>query len=161
MARRRFQNGSVKQRGDVWIGRYLEDVRKNRSDSEETSNGDSISHSRIGWQDRDRTYGTAAISATSRQNQFRYLPRIAAEKDNTLFRFFHKKWISLILSQKKPSTQLTVRGHLEKHLLPALGKTEVSTNSESENVQLRLSNPCESQVSTPQKQFAISKQLCR
>src|SRR5216684_8589597 len=29
VARRRFQNGSVKRRGNVWIGRYLEDVEEN------------------------------------------------------------------------------------------------------------------------------------
>ena len=138
MARRRFQNGSVRRRGDVWIGRYLEDVeehgvirRKHRT----------VTLSRIRGSD-----GKTVTEHMARRLFQPHLDRINSDtyqglqpKKTILFSDFSTKWISLILSQKKPSTQLTVCGHLEKHLLPALGKIEVRL-IQTENVQSVLSN---------------------
>jgi hypothetical protein len=111
VARRRFQSGSVKRRGEVWIGRYLEDVeehgvirRKHRT----------VTLSRIRGSD-----GRVVTEHQARRLLQPHLDRINSNtyqglrpKKTILFSDFSSKWKSLILSQKKPSTQLTIRGHL-------------------------------------------------
>ncbi len=136
MARRRFQNGSVKRRGDVWIGRYLEDVEENGVIRRKHR---TVTLSRVRGSD-----GRAVTEHQARRLFQPHLDRINSDiyqkpKKTILFSEFSTKWKTLILSQKKPSTQLTIRGHLDNYLLPALGGTEVRT-IQTENVQSILSN---------------------
>ena len=136
MARRRFQNGSVKRRGDVWIGRYLEDVEENGVIKRKHR---TVTLSRIRGSD-----GRAVTEHQARRLFQPHLDRINSgthlqPKKTILFSDFSTKWKVLILSQKKPSTQETIRGHLDNYLLPALGGSEVRS-IQTENVQSILSN---------------------
>jgi integrase len=138
VARRRFQNGSVKRRGDVWIGRYLEDVEENGVIRRKHR---TVTLSRIRGSD-----GKAVTEHQARRLLQPHLDRVNSAanqklqpKKAILFSDFSVKWEALILSQKKPSTQLTIRGHLKNYLLPALGNTEVRL-IQTENVQSILSN---------------------
>jgi integrase len=138
VARRRFQNGSVKRRGHVWIGRYLEDVEENGVISRKHR---TVTLSRIRGSD-----GRTVTEHQARRLFQPHLDRINSStyqklkpKKTILFSDFSTKWKALILSQKKPSTQLTIRGHLDNYLLPVLGDTEVRA-IQTENVQSILSN---------------------
>jgi integrase len=138
VARRRFQNGSVKRRGDVWIGRYLEDVEENGVIRRKHR---TVTLSRIRGSD-----GKTVTEHQARRLLQPHLDRVNSAanqklqpKKAILFSDFSVKWEALILSQKKPSTQLTIRGHFKNYLLPALGNTEVRL-IQTENVQSILSN---------------------
>lgn len=99
VARRRFQSGSVKRRGEVWIGRYLEDVqeqgvirRKHRT----------VTLSRIRGND-----GKTVKEHQARRLLQPHLDRVNSAanqqlqpKKTILFSEFSKKWSALILSQK-------------------------------------------------------------
>ena len=138
MARRRFQSGSVKRRGNVWIGRYLEDVqehgvirRRHRT----------VTLSRIRGND-----GKTVTEHQARRLLQPHLDRVNSAANQQLqppktilFSEFSKRWSALILSQKKPSTQLTIRGHLENYLEPVLGNCEVRS-VQTEDIQSIISN---------------------
>jgi len=137
VARRRFQNGSVKRRGNVWIGRYLEDVEEN-----------GVIRRKHRTVTLSRIRGSDGKTVTEHQARRLFQPHLdkvnSAANQNLqpkkaiLFSDFSIKWKALILSQKKPSTQLTIRGHLENYLLPTLGSTEVRM-IQTENIQSILS----------------------
>lgn len=138
MARRRFQNGSIKRRGDVWIGRYLEDVEENGVVRRKHR---TVTLSRIRGSD-----GKAVTEHQARRLFQPHLDRVNSAanqklqpRKTILFSDFSEKWKALILSQKKPSTQPSIHGHLENYLLPSLGTTEVRS-IQTENVQSILSN---------------------
>ncbi len=137
MARRRFQSGSVKRRGDVWIGRYLEDVEQNGVIRRKHR---TVTLSRIRGND-----GKTVTEHQARRLLQPLLDRVNSAanqqlqpKKTILFSEFSKKWSALILSQKKPSTQLTIRGHLENYLEPALANCEVRS-VQTEDIQSILS----------------------
>jgi len=137
VARRRFQNGSLKRRGNVWIGRYLEDVEEN-----------GVIRRKHRTVTLSRIRGSDGKTVTEHQARRLFQPHLdkvnSAANQNLqpkkaiLFSDFSIKWNALILSQKKPSTQLTIRGHLENYLLPTLGSTEVRM-IQTENIQSILS----------------------
>src|SRR5882762_1642106 len=138
VARRRFQSGSVKRRGDVWIGRYLEDVQENGVIRRKHR---TVTLSRIRGND-----GKTVTEHQARRLLQPHLDRVNSAasqqlqpKKTILFSEFSKKWSALILSQKKPSTQLTIRGHLENYLEPALGNCEVRS-VQTEDIQSIVSN---------------------
>jgi len=138
VARRRFQNGSVKRRGIVWIGRYLEDVEENGVIRRKHR---TVTLSRIHGAD-----GRTVTEHQARRLLQPHLDRINSAanqnlqpKKTILFSDFSSKWKALILSQKKPSSQLTIQGHLKNYLLPTLGRTEVRL-IQTENIQSILSN---------------------
>ncbi len=138
MARRRFQKGSVRRRGNVWIGRYLEDVlengvlrRKHRT----------ITLSLVRGAD-----GKAVTERQAKRLLQPYLDRVNSTSNDFLqpkktisFSDFSAKWKALILRQKKPSTQLTIQGHIQNFLLPALAHQEVRC-IQTEGVQSLLSD---------------------
>lgn len=138
MARRRFQAGSVRRKGDAWIGRYLEDVNENGITRRKHR---TVILSLIRGSD-----GRAVTEHQARQLLQPHLDRINSAamqhlqpKKTTLFADFSTKWKALILCHKKPSTQLTIRRHLENHLLPILGKAEVRS-IQTEAIQSILSS---------------------
>ncbi len=138
VARRRFQKGSVRRRGNVWIGRYLEDVlengvlrRKHRT----------ITLSLVRGAD-----GKAVTERQAKRLLQPYLDRVNSTSNDFLqpkktisFSDFSAKWKALILRHKKPSTQLTIQGHIQNLLLPALGHQEVRC-IQTEGVQSLLSD---------------------
>jgi len=99
VARRRFQKGSVRRRGNVWIGRYLEDVlengvlrRKHRT----------ITLSLVRGAD-----GKAVTERQAKRLLQPYLDRVNSTSNDFLqpkktisFSDFSAKWKALILRQK-------------------------------------------------------------
>jgi hypothetical protein len=80
VARRRFQNGSVKRRGDVWIGRYLEDVEENGVIR--------------------RKHRTVTLSHIRGSDGKTVTEEVATQESNTLFRLFRKMGSSDFESEK-------------------------------------------------------------
>lgn len=120
LARRRFQKGTVFLRGkksQVWVGRWREDV---------------IENGRIRREYRSEVLGSKSDYPTRRLalrelekrlsavNDFRYRARPIAT-----FEEFALRWESLVLMQHKPSTQVTIRSHLRKHLIPHFGRLQM------------------------------------
>lgn len=118
MARRRYQDGCVYRRGDVWIGRWRED----EVDAE-------------GHVQRRLKYEAWKVAEypTKRLVQ-RELKRKLAEvnarnyraKPQTSFEVFAKKWETSVLPNLKPSTQSAIKSQLRKHLVPAFGSIALS-----------------------------------
>ncbi len=113
MARRRFQKGRVFLRGSknpVWVGRWREDV---------------IEDGRIRRIERSEVLGSKSDYPTKRLALRELEKRLAVVNDpryrarpTATFAEFASRWESLVLTQHKPSTQVTIRSHLRKHLVP-------------------------------------------
>jgi Phage integrase, N-terminal SAM-like domain len=120
LARRRYQKGRVFLRGSknpVWVGRWREDV---------------IENGRIRRIERSEVLGAKSDFPTKRLalrelekrlavvNNPRYRARPTATFEEFVFR-----WESLVLTQHKPSTQATIRSHIQKHLIPYFGPCQI------------------------------------
>ena len=131
MARRRYQDGCVYRRGDVWVGRWRED----EVDAE----------GKIRRRLKSETWKVAEYP-TKRLVQ-RELKRKLAEvnarsyraKPQTNFEVFAKKWETTVLPNFKSSNQPPMRGQLRKHLVPALGSFALA-NLTGEPLQVFVSN---------------------
>jgi integrase len=116
LARRRFQKGSVFVRGkknQVWVGRWREDV---------------IEDGRIRREYRSEVLGSKSDYPTKRLALRELEKRLSVVNDSryrarptATFAEFASRWESLVLTQHKPSTQVTIRSHLRKHLVPYFG----------------------------------------
>jgi integrase len=113
LARRRYQKGRVFLRGiknPKWIGRWREDV---------------IENGRIRRPERSEVLGTKSELPTKRLALRELEKRLTVVNDpryrarpTATFAEFASRWESIVLSQHKPSTQITIRSHLRKHLVP-------------------------------------------
>ncbi len=152
LARRRFQKGRVFVRGKknpVWVGRWREDV---------------IEDGRIRRIERSEVLGSKLDFPTKRL-AFRELekrlcvvndPRYRARPTAT-FAEFASRWESLVLTQHKPSTQVTIRSHLRKHLVPFFGRLQMR-EVESEGVQ-RFISSVKASPKTKKNLFATMQML--
>lgn len=114
MARRRYQKGQVYLCGQMWYGRYREDVIRDGRVKRVRKNVP------LGTK---REYPTKRLAerrmeqVLSRINAFEYRPgRVATIGE------FSERWITEVLSRRKPSTQKTTGIHLNHHIVPHLGK---------------------------------------
>jgi len=120
LARRRYQKGRVFLRGKknpVWVERWREDK---------------IENGQIHRPERSAVLGSKLDLPTKRLalreleerlvvvNEPRYRARPTAT-----FAEFASRWESLVLTQHKPSTQITIRSHLRRHLVPYLGRYQM------------------------------------
>jgi hypothetical protein len=152
LARRRFQKGSVFLRGKknhVWVGRWREDV---------------IEDGHIRREYRSEVLGSKSDYPTKRLalrelekrlsvvNDFRYRARPTAT-----FAEFTSRWESLVLTQHKPSTQVTIRSHLRKHLVPYFGHLQMR-EIELEEVQ-RFVSSVKVSAKTAKNLFATMQML--
>ena len=121
MARRRYQNGRLFQRknkkGTVWVGRWYEDVLEN---------GESR---RV---DRSEVLGSVLEFPTRRLAQRELDKRLVVVNDpryrarpTATFAESAPRWELLVLVQHKLSTQVTIRSHLRKHLIPFFGRMQM------------------------------------
>jgi integrase len=120
LARRRFQKGSVFLRGkksQVWVGRWREDV---------------IEDGRIRREYRSEVLGSRSDYPTKRLALRELEKRLSVVNDSryrarptATFEEFASRWESLVLTQHKPSTQVTIRSHLRKHLVPYFGRWQM------------------------------------
>ncbi len=120
MARRRFQKGSLKLRGQkekVWIARWREDTLRTDGSIHRVRKCEVIGTlkqfrtQRLAKRELDRRLSESEV------NSLAYTPRPTAT-----FAQFVVKWEKDILSQHKPSTRSADRSRIRKHLLPELGK---------------------------------------
>jgi integrase len=131
MARRRFQQGSLKlrkgkRRGKVWVARWLEDV---------------IENGRTRRIHRSEVLGTCAEYPTAKLARRELQARLSAVNDPSYrarptakFAEFAIRWKASVLVQHKPSTQATMRSHVNKYLVPAFGDIRLR-NFQPETVQ--------------------------
>lgn len=120
MARRRYQNGQLLQKGKrrrTWVGRWREDVI--RPDGSKYR------------QRKSEVLGTLKEYPTRRLAERALERRIAEARVNSLdyrpspvakFEEFAGRWDLAVLSQHKPSTQSADRSRMRKHLIPDLGE---------------------------------------
>jgi hypothetical protein len=85
-------------------------------------------------------------------NDFRYRARPTAT-----FAEFTSRWESLVLTQHKPSTQVTIRSHLRKHLVPYFGHLQMR-EIELEEVQ-RFVSSVKVSAKTAKNLFATMQML--
>jgi integrase len=134
LARRRFQKGRVFLRGSrnpVWVGRWREDV---------------IEDGRVRRLERSEVLGSKLDFETKRLALRELAKRLAVVNDpryrarpTATFEEFASRWESLVLTQHKPSTQVTIRSHLRKHLVLYFGRWPMR-EIESEQVQRFISS---------------------
>jgi integrase len=120
LARRRYQKGRVFLRGirnPVWVGRWREDV---------------IEDGHIRRIERSEVLGSKSDFPTKALARRELDKRLAVVNDpryrarpTATFADFASKWESLVLTQHKPSTQVTIRSHLRKHLIPFFGRWQM------------------------------------
>ena len=120
LARRRYQKGRVFLRGiknPVWVGRWREDV---------------IENGRIRRPERSEVLGFKSDLPTKRLALRELEKRLTVVNDpryrarpTATFAEFASRWESIVLTQHKPSTQVTIRSHLRKHLVPYFGRYQM------------------------------------
>jgi integrase len=120
LARRRYQKGRVFLRGKknpVWLGRWREDL---------------IENGRIRRIERSEVLGSKSDYPTRRLALRELEKRLTVVNDpryrarpTATFAEFASRWESLVLTQHKPSTQVTIRSHLRKHLVPYFGRYQM------------------------------------
>lgn len=152
LARRRFQKGRVFLRGkkkQVWVGRWREDV---------------IEDGRVRRIERSEVLGSKADYPTKRLALRELEKRLAVVNDpryrarpTATFEEFASRWESLVLTQHKPSTQVTIRSHLRKHLVPFFGRLQMR-EIESERVQ-RFISSVKASPKTKKNLFATMQML--
>lgn len=116
MARRRFQKGQIifSQRRQVWLGRYREDVIRE---------GKAIRTRPQIVLGTKRELPTQRLAARkldeilSRINASTYEPSRTATVSE-----FAERWRREVLAKRKPSTVRAAKSHLDRHILPQLGK---------------------------------------
>jgi hypothetical protein len=120
LARRRYQKGRVFLRGiknSLSVGRWREDV---------------IENGRVRRIERSEVLGSKSDYPTKRLAQRELDKRLAVVNDpryrprpTATFAEFASGWESRVLTQHKPSTQVTIRSHLRKHLVPYFGRWQM------------------------------------
>jgi integrase len=120
MARRRFQQGSLKlrkgKRGKVWVARWLEDVIENGRTRR-------VYRSEVlGTGGKRGEFPTARLARRELQARLSVVndPSYRA-RPTANFAEFAIRWKASVLVQYKPSTQATMRSHINKYLVPAFG----------------------------------------
>jgi hypothetical protein len=142
-----FLPGKKKQ---VWVGRWREDV---------------IEVGQIRRVEWPEVLGSKSDSPTKRLAQRELERRLAVVNDpryrarpTATFAEFAPRWESTVLAQHKPSTQVTIRSHLRKHLLPFLGNRQMRDIG-SEEVQ-RFVSSVKASPKTIKNLFATLQMLC-
>lgn len=134
MPRTRYQKGSLflreGKRRKVWVGRYLERVIENGVPK---------------CIYRSEVIGTVQEYRTKKRAQERFDEILREVNTNSYkprptapFAEFATKWEKAVVVNFKPSTQMTVRSHIRKYLVPAFGKVMLK-DFEPELVQRFLS----------------------
>jgi integrase len=134
LARRRYQKGRVFLRGKnnpVWVGRWREDVIKD-------GRIDRIERSEVLGSKADFPTKRLALRELEKRLGVVNDPRYRARPTATL-QEFASRWESSVLTQHKPSTQVTIRSHLRKHLVPYFGRWQMR-EIETEHVQRFISS---------------------
>lgn len=114
MARRRYQKGSVRRRGNKWTLRWREDVL--------------LANGTVKREQRTTPLGTVeeftkplakreATSFLARVNRLDYRPVKRAT-----FAEFTERWKNQVIDLLKPSTAKVMASHLRFHLVPAFGR---------------------------------------
>jgi integrase len=115
MARRRYQKGSIRRRGNQWTLRWREDVL--------LADGTTKREQRttlLGTVEEFKTKRLAEREATSflaRVNRLDYRPVKRAT-----FEEFARSWGNQVIDLLKPSTAKVMASHLRFHLVPAFGR---------------------------------------
>jgi integrase len=118
MARRRYQKGSIRRRGNQWTLRWREDVV--------IADGTTKREQRttlLGTVEEFPTKRLAQREATSflaRVNRLDYRPVRRAT-----FAEFSENWKKQVIELLKPSTAKVMASHLRFHLVPAFGRTRL------------------------------------
>ena len=131
MARRRFQRGMLSARGKVWILKWRDDIIENGS---------------VRRVHRTDVIGSLAefptLKLARREADTRLAvvnnPRYRARPQAT-FAEFAVRWSDAVLIQHKPSTQATIRSHIQKYLVSSFGPCAMK-DIEPEAVQRFLSS---------------------
>jgi integrase len=120
LARRRYQKGRLFLRGKknpVWVARWREDE---------------ITDGRIRRVERSEVLGSKSDLPTKKLAQRELDRRLAVVNDpryrarpTSAFEDFTSRWDSRVLTQYKPSTQITLRSHIRKHLNPFFGRMQL------------------------------------
>jgi integrase len=121
LARRRYQHGSLRlvgKRERKWEGRWLEDELQPEGSIRR------VHRSEILGTLREMPTKRLALRELEARLQVVNSPTYRARPSAT-FAQFATRWETTILSQHKPSTQATIRGHLKKYLVPAFGEFAV------------------------------------
>lgn len=115
MARRRYQKGCVILRGDMWYGRYREDVVEQGGKVKRVHRNTVLGSK--------KEYPTKRLAERKlelllhRINAPEYRPgRVATVAE------FAERWLFEVLSKRKPSTREAANSHLAVHILPFMGK---------------------------------------
>jgi len=124
MARRRFQQGSVRligKRDKVWVGRYREDIVDSQGTVSRVKRA--VTLGRLSELPTRRLALRRLAEELKRAgiNQPTYAPRCAST-----FGDFAERW-SATLTGYKPSTVTGMRSHLRTHLLPYFHDAQMST----------------------------------
>lgn len=117
LARRRYQRGSLKLKGDRWIGRWREDVIENGVTRRQERS------SFIGYKEdlpTKRLAQRALDQHLSDINSPQYRARPAAT-----FKEFATKWQDNVAVHYKPSTRATTDSIIRTLILPSLGETKL------------------------------------
>jgi integrase len=114
MARKRYQKGQLWLEGEIWFGRWREDVlidgvRKRVRVQKEIGTRQDCPTKRLAQRELDRHI--------EHVNDLSYRPRPTAR-----FADFARKWEKDVLSQYGESTAINYRTHIRKHLVPFLGE---------------------------------------
>lgn len=119
MARRRYQKGQVYLCGEMWYGRYREDVIRDGQTVRVRRNtplGTKKEYPTMRLAERRMEQVLGRINATD------YRPgRVATVAD------FAERWKAQILSNRKLSGKDTAMSHLRRHILPHLGKLRLDS----------------------------------
>jgi integrase len=121
LARRRFQKGRAFLRGkkgrEVWVGRWRDDV---------------IEDGQIRRIERSEVLGSKLDFPTKRLALRELEKRLVVINDpryrarpTATFADFASGWELRVLTQHKLSTQVTIRSHLRKHLVPFFGRIQM------------------------------------
>ncbi len=120
LARRRFQKGRLFLRGkenQVWVGRWREDEIRDGCIRR-------VERSEVLGSKSDFPTKRLALRELEKRLEVVNDPRYRARPTAT-FAEFASRWESLVLVHHKPSTQVTIRSHLRKHLVPFFGRWQM------------------------------------
>ena len=150
LARRRYQKGRVFLRGKknpVWVGRWREDE---------------IRDGRVYRVERSEVLGSRSDFPTKRLALRELEKRLTVVNDpryrarpTSRFAEFASRWESLVLIQHKLSTQVTIRSHFRKHLIPFFGRMQMRDSGQ------RRCNGSSQLSRSVRKRRRISWLLCR
>lgn len=117
MSRRRYQRGTLVERGDRWYGRWREDV---------------LVDGRLKRVGKNEVLGTKKDYPT-RRLALRALEQRLSTVNSPMYRArptakfadFSDRWDAMVLSQHKPSTQTAIRSYVRRYLKPAFGEWQL------------------------------------